>query len=344
MDCRCTQGMVSVIVPAYNSEKFITNCIDSILNSTYKNIEIIVVNDGSTDNTKAIMEDCYSEQSNVTLICKSNGGVSSARNIGLDSARGEYVMFVDADDMIYPETIEVLLKYLEASSADITCGNCIESNNFSDDCIASSEIAAIDMSIWEGNTAIQKAIDDHPATYSAWAKLYKKDIIANTRFVEGKRIHEDSFFVFEILLKRPRMIILDVPVYKYRVHSNSSSRSDFSDKFFDIMFFAEKKEELIVRNYPEFADRVGNIRVKANMALLRNLCKTYDKKYVKHEKQAIKNVILNRKSFIPAIRSDKKFFYAIIFRLYWLYKMLFYLKRNKYLLKFVEKPDFKEFK
>ncbi len=319
-------NMVSVIVPAYNSERYIKDCIDSILSSTHQNIEIIVVNDGSTDNTGDVIENYYSDESRVILINKANGGVCSARNAGLDLARGEYIMFVDSDDMIYSNTIEILLKYMGADSADIVIGDCIKSSCFSDGIESIDETTDINSDIWNDDVALQKALEDHPATYSVWAKLYKRKNIEGIRFVEGKRIHEDSFFVFETLLKKPKTVVLDTAVYKYRVNPGSASRAEFSDKFFDILFFAEEKEKLVVKYYPKFKDLIGNLKIKANMALLRNLCKTYDKKYKKSQKDAIKEVIANKKSFIAATESDKKFFRVIVYRMYWLYKAYFYFR------------------
>jgi len=153
--------------------------------------------------------------------------------------------------------------------------------------------------------------------------------VEDVRFTEGRRIHEDSFFVFQCFLKEPVVAITDDIVVEYRLSENSASRAPFSEKFFDIVFFAEKKKEYIDKLYPEYTALAENVLVKAHMALLKNLCKTRDKKYRKEEKNSIREIKKRKKSFISAIPGEQRFFFMVTHHMYGVYKYIYYPIRSK---------------
>lgn len=205
------------------------------------------------------------------MIHTENGGVCRARNVGLDAAKGEYIAFLDADDLLMPDALEFLLNALCTNHCDIAIGKKV---SFKPD---GSEIHMDypeKCEKWTGKEALQKSLEDHPATYSVWGKLYRHALIKDIRFVEGKKVHEDSFFLFQCLMCRPDVIVCNDNVLRYRISTNSASRSPFSEKLFDILYFAEEKARLVEESYPELAQFIPNLRVKANMALLKNMCKT----------------------------------------------------------------------
>jgi hypothetical protein len=182
--------------------------------------------------------------------------------------------------------------------------------------------------IWTEKQALEQALLDHPATYTVWGKLYRKELISDIRFVEGKKVHEDSFFVFECLLKQPKVVVVEDIVIRYRLSENSASRSAFSEKVFDILYFSERKKAIIEKQYPQFKTLAENMIVKANMALLWNLLKTNDPKYRAAQKTAIKNVLDRKAYYKSAIKSDKKLFSILTHRLYAIYKALYILKNG----------------
>ena len=182
---------ISVIIPAYNAEKYISECLDSVLRQSYKNIEIIVVDDGSADNTYTVVEGYSERHSNIVLVHQENGGVCSARNKGLDMASGDFIMFLDADDYLVQNAVEILLFDAIEHGADIASGlMCADLGN---EPISTEGSRVL---IWHGTESLQKSLEDDPFTYSSCAKLYKREALEGIRFVEGRRIHEDSFFVF----------------------------------------------------------------------------------------------------------------------------------------------------
>lgn len=315
--------LVSIIIPAYNAEQYIEKAIKSCINQTYKNIEIIIVNDGSTDNTAEKIKELSLQDNRIKFISTKNGGVSKARNTGIENSTGEYLTFLDADDQICSTALDDMMKVMLTEKADILSTKMFnsKSEDFSDFPSSSKQIE-----VWEGMDGFLKSLEDHPDTYSSVAKIYKKSFLKDVRFPESFRIHEDSYFIFELLTLQPKMVVFDEYVYKVYLSPNSASRSSFSDKYFDILRLAEKKTELIKSKFPDLEEKTYNLKIKANMALLINLCKTYEKKYRFQEKQAIKEIIQFKNYFKSAKENDIKWFKIITLHLYPLYKLYYYLR------------------
>lgn len=317
--------LISVIVPAYNSERWLTECCESVLGQTYPNVELIVVNDGSTDGTRALLRNIAEKDNRVRVIHTENCGVCHARNTGLNAAAGAYIAFLDADDLLFPNSLKLLYFALCSEYADIAIGWKTNMTEDGRNIGCPYERMAV---VLEGTDGLKLSLEDHPSMYAVWAKLYKRTAIGDIRFVEGRRVHEDSYFVFECLRKQPRIVICEDIVLQYRLSDHSVSRSAFSEKVFDILYFAERKKAIIEKEYPEFGPLCENMVVKANMALLWNLLKTDDPQYKAAEKTAIKNILDRKQYYKTAIKSDKKLFWILTHRMYGFYKML-YLLRNR---------------
>lgn len=315
--------LISVIVPAYNAQLWLADCCQSVFSQSYPHWELIVVDDGSEDETLRVANEMAENRENVTVVHTVNKGVSHARNAGLDRAQGTYVTFLDADDTLMTNALDFLYQSIVEYDADIAVGKkvTITPNG--------SELPSFfpnELEIWSGTEGLEHSLEDHPATYAVWGKLYKKSLIDDVRFVVGKKIHEDSFFVFECLMKKPKVIVLNVPVLRYRLSENSASRAPFSERIFDISFFAQKKKELIEVHYPEFMPLTYNLMIKASMALLNNLMRAPGKKYREIEKSNIKLVQQYKAYFISAISWDTKMFFIITHHLYYPLKYAYRFK------------------
>lgn len=317
--------LISVIVPAYDAQKWLEGCCGSVFSQTYPRVELIIVDDGSTDETLALATRIAAGKENVKVIHTENGGVCHARNIGLDAATGGYITFLDADDLLMSGALEHLHSCLVAEGADIAIG--WKSDMASDGTDLGCPYERI-TGVFEGIEALRLSLEDHPSTYAVWGKLYKRDAIGDVRFVQGRKVHEDSFFLFQCLLKGPKVAICDEIVLRYRISENSASRSVFSDKFFDIQYFAQRKKALIEERYPELLPLAENVILKADMALLKNLLKTNDPRYRDRERKAISEVLKKKKYYKTAIRSDAKWFWILTHRLYGLYKILYRIKNK----------------
>lgn len=209
---------ISVIVPVYNAERWLRRCVDSILNQTFADFELLLVDDGSTDASGAICDEYVASDPRVHVFHKPNGGVSSARNVGLDNAQGEWISFIDADDWIYPDMLQILSK--ASVDNEIVFFSVTE---FFDDGTKVEYIAK------ECQTYIAKGaqqsilyLKNNEAHYPffgfTWSKLFRRDIIEqnNIRFIDGFAFYEDEIFTDEYCKNVNRLRILSSPLYYYR--------------------------------------------------------------------------------------------------------------------------------
>lgn len=212
--------LISVIIPIYKVEKYLERCVDSVINQSYSNLEIILVDDGSPDQCPVICDDYAKQDNRVKVIHKINGGLSSARNIGLDIAKGDYIYFLDSDDFLCEDTIQSLYEFLKNNDADIS----ICSMKYVDE--SGREInAPMDSPILTENIsgviAIEKIFQEAGYYYvPVWNKLYRKDIFKELRFPVG-RIHEDEFIVHHVFSKCKKIACTSQKLYNYVQRSDS---------------------------------------------------------------------------------------------------------------------------
>ena len=317
--------LISVIVPAYNAEQWVGEACRSVVEQTFTNWELIVVDDGSVDRTYEIVRQLAEEHSSIRLIHTENGGVCKARNRGLDEAKGEYMILLDADDRLDPRALEILYGAITEHQADMAIG-------WKTDMTPNGELRGCpyqrERRLLKNEESLEYSLRDHPSMYAAWGKLYKRGLIEDVRFIEGRRVHEDSFFVFRCCLKQPTVALLDDIVVQYRSTPNSASRAAFSEKFFDILYFAERKKEAVDEQYPQYADLADNMLIKAHMAMLRNLCRNKGRTYRKAERRCIREIIARKEKFIPALEADGRFFKVVTCRMYPVYKILYHLLKK----------------
>lgn len=321
------EAVISVIIPVYNGEATIRRACRSVLDQNYPKVELVLVDDGSQDHTLEILEEIAGRNPNVKVIHQENGGVSKARNRGIEEAKGEYLMFLDADDELEPGSMETLMKISRENDCDIVAGGCLRVRPDGSSFYQGIPVEG-NVSIWQGEEAFLCALRDHPVTYAVWSKLYRREAIGEVRFVEGKKLHEDSFFLFEVLRKNVTIAAADISVVRYHMTPNSASRAEFSDKFLDMLYFARRKYEIVEQHYPELIPLGKNVLVKANMALLKNMWKPGAEKYRDVEQQCLNTVRENSAYFVPAIFVDKILFLFIRLRIFWLYKLLYRLLRR----------------
>lgn len=201
---------ISVIVPVYNAESTLIRCVDSILAQTYKNFELILVNDGSQDRSAEIIDNYASEDSRVIAIHKTNGGVSSARNRGLDMAKGEYIAFADSDDEVRPNWLKIFIESI--GDSDIA----VQSIDFVGN---AKQVRTIGTKYGIGNEEITTLLITHDILGFLFCKLFRKEIINSNkiRFNENLKFREDDVFVLEYLEKISRWVSKDSSNYIYYI-------------------------------------------------------------------------------------------------------------------------------
>lgn len=215
--------LISVIVPVFNSYEYLRNCIESILNQTYKKIELILVDDGSDDGSSEICDSYKNKDKRVVVIHKKkNEGASEARNTGIKHVKGSYIMFVDNDDYININIIEILLSKIKKYNADISICNYKKVYEYKDFlCREKSDKA--EEKIYTGRDAVSQIYSDKRVEFTViWNKLYKKELIINEKFFG---IHEDERFTYRILYKAKKIVYIESQLYYYMYRKGSISRN-----------------------------------------------------------------------------------------------------------------------
>ena len=224
--------MISIIVPVYNVEEYLEECLESIRKQTYQDIEVILVNDGSTDGSQAICEYFCQTDKRFRLINQKNQGQSVARNHGVKESIGEYIMFVDSDDVVSLGLLEQLMKYM-SDGIDI-----VECNRTEDIQCLNSEGKVIDLKEFDSNEALYQCFN-HGVSWSPVAKLYRRKIVEKVPFLENL-IYEDFYTGIVSLKYTHKMRKIDYIGYYYRYHTSSTMNQKYSEKNLDIFKVGEK--------------------------------------------------------------------------------------------------------
>lgn len=217
--------LISVIVPVYKVEKYLQKCIDSILNQTYENLEIILVDDGSPDNCPKICDENANRDSRIRVIHKQNGGLSDARNAGLEIFCGEYLMFVDSDDTLPTNSIEILYDLVEKYDAQLAIGAYMRVFNDETTQKVLTEEESTEQ-IWSPTQAMRDVFQNGCA---AWARLYRRDIHTKIRFPVNE-INEDEAIALQIIHQCETIVKTEKVVYYYTCRPASITTSSFSKK------------------------------------------------------------------------------------------------------------------
>lgn len=226
--CRSNEPLISVVVPVYKVEPYLRKCVDSILGQTYRNLEIILVDDGSPDGCPAICDEYAEKDRRVKVIHQKNGGLSDARNAGLDIAAGEWLSFIDSDDWIEPDMYEYILMRAEESGADISVGGVNDEllTNGSTKIIKSTFSGITEENVLSNTEAMAKYFQ---TSWSAWNKIYRRELFDGIRFPAGE-INEDEAIVLR-LLERCKHVTYTNKVYYHYIHRPESiTTSAFSEK------------------------------------------------------------------------------------------------------------------
>ena len=274
--------LISIIVPVYNVEKYIEKCLDSIINQTYKNIEIIVIDDGSTDNSANIC-DKYTKKSNkLRVIHKENGGISEARNLGISEAKGKYIIFIDSDDYIETEMIEKLYNACIENNAQIgCCGKILESsdkikniNNKNEFCI-------------ENKDAIKKLLllDDIDASCSD--KLIDITLFQDIKYPVNRR-YEDMATMYKLLYKANKIVHINYLGYHYVTRKDSFINVNFDKQHFDMIFYSKEIQDFVYTKYPDFKEMADSYYYLQLFTILRKIKSSTNKEEYKNEYKELK--------------------------------------------------------
>lgn len=310
--------MISVIVPVYNVEKYLEECLDSIQNQIYTDIEVILVNDGSTDNSEVICEKYCEQDKRFKLINQKNQGQSSARNVGVEASTGEFIAFVDSDDIIKINYLEKLMQYM-IEDIDIVESNFTVSKK--DFFIETSKETMI---LFEGNSQeAVKIFPNHVLSVNPVTKLYRRSIVEAVPYLEGL-IFEDIYSGIGMLKYIRKIIKIDYVGYYYRQHQSSTMHRTFTEKNLDVFIVSDKLIELysdreeLIPYIASFLVHVATMHYQDYMRKGNPYAKVYNQKLEEYVTLTKKNPELAKKTrMIRLYDVCPKYYNSIVFPIYY---------------------------
>ena len=256
--------MISIIIPVYNVEQYLDKCLQSVIHQTYQDIEIILVDDGSSDNSGILCDKWQEKDSRIKVIHKSNGGLSNARNVAIEQANGEYLMFIDSDDIVSNDLCKELFEMLKNNNADISICN---STHIFDDRFDFKNTGEIHC--YSRNEAICQLWYQKSFLPSAWGKLYKKELFKKTKFTEGI-IFEDVDIMHKLFYQCNKIVYGEMELYGYVHHENSITTKKYSKKDNVILDICDKinqfasDKDISLQNAAKSYNVTGALRVYLN--------------------------------------------------------------------------------
>lgn len=257
-------NLVSIIVPVYNTEEYVERCVDSLVNQTYSNIEVLLIDDGSTDFSYEKCSSYADRFDSVHVFQKENGGVSSARNYGLKRATGEYIFFVDSDDYLDIDCIRTLISVQKETNADIVVTNPIDVYEDGRE-VPNNRLK--ELKILTKNEAVYSFLNVYYYRPECWAKLYRRSIIESVEFDEKMRIAEDSKFFLDAINRSACVAVIPEELYYYAIRSGSVWHSGFSLNYYEGIRYCEE----LVKVYADSEELLTAAEMKLYRFIMRLL-------------------------------------------------------------------------
>ena len=285
------KDLISVIVPVYNVEKYLEKCLESIINQTYKNIEIILVDDGSTDKSKVICDEYKKKDERIVLIHKPNGGLSDARNEGIKLAKGKYITFVDSDDYLELEYIEYLYNLIKKCNCKISISSYY---------IENEKKERIDMGknykekVLNTEEAISRMLCEEGFTVSACAKMYEKELFNDIKYPKNK-LCEDNGTTYLLLEKCEKIAYGNLSKYIYIKRQESIMNSKFSIKKMDLIELTDEMAKHLYDKMPSIRESIIKRQMHARFSVLRQIVFSKDEEHEELAKKIRKDLLVNYK-------------------------------------------------
>lgn len=278
--------LISVIVPAYNVEKFIGKCIDSILRQSFKDFEVLLIDDGAKDSTPEICDACAKKDSRIKVYHKENGGLSDARNYGIDRMQGKYVTFIDSDDYVDSGYFEYLYGLI-TQEEDIQIAICgkksvREDENASPDPETFHEIIT-------GERAVQKMLCGLGSGHSAWGKLYSANLWKTVRYPKGK-IYEDYATTYRVMALVDKAAWGNAAMYFYVQHIESIMHQKCSRRSLSLVDIADEETEFIVKKWPALKQEALARKVTSELKCLQNILNAKNEEFDDYKQKIVEDV------------------------------------------------------
>ncbi len=293
--------LVSVIIPVFNVSKYLRRCLDSVVNQTYRNLEIILVDDGSTDGSESIVDEYAGNDARIVVIHQENQGQAAARNTAFSISRGIFIAYVDSDDYVSRNYIELLMKIAVENDADIV--QC-KMRKFAKESQTEHEscITVADAKAYTASFALEEFCYQRIFYAAPWCKVIRREILNGILFPEDMG-YEDMAVIFRLLGRAKKIMLLPEVMYYYRQHAQSTMHKRFSDKKIDRIVIAEQLKEYIETYYPENIRAVKSRYLLAQFQLIMEL--PFDKKYSTLKKRIKRNIQTERKDVMRNKKAKK---------------------------------------
>lgn len=299
---RIMKPLVSIVIPVYNVEQFLDECVQSARKQTYRNLEIILVDDGSTDDSGKKCDNYENNDNRIRVIHKSNGGLSDARNVGIENATGEYIFFLDSDDILPNCAIEKLLNACLKNNADVSIA---AMKKFSSRCPQkkSEKDTAIITAINRTETIRRMLLRDGFG-HEAWGKLYKIELWQYERFPKGK-LYEDYATIYKVISKCQKSTIITEALYWYRVRSGSIMNSKLTLRNMQLIDLAEDVTSYIRNVIPDVENEARYLQMVTYLKLMKGILDTGFSSFPE-EQRKIKEYVISCKSLLKMDFVKKK--------------------------------------
>ncbi len=297
------QPKISVVVPVYNVEKYLARCVDSILAQTFTDTEIILVDDGSTDNSGILCDQYALKDPRIKVIHKENGGLSDARNGGQAVASGDYISFIDSDDFIEPEMLQVLYDLAEESGADFSaCGlrDCYENGGIGHE-------GSDETFLCNGVEGLKLVLEGDHFPISVCTKLLRRSFCEDLHFTKG-RTYEDALYTPDLFLKATKIAVTKRCYYNYWHRADSITTKPYSERSMDVVYAYEYTLKKVLQHCPELEDVVRFRLCWAHFVVLDRLMVTEGYKKIPQYKAVVSFLRQNRREILnsPYFRKSRK--------------------------------------
>ncbi|MBE6778095.1 MAG: glycosyltransferase family 2 protein [Ruminococcaceae bacterium] len=284
--------LISVVLPVYNVEPYLHRCVDSVLSQTYSRLEILLVDDGSTDNSGAICDEYAAKDDRIKVIHKENGGLSDARNVGIRAATGRYVTVIDSDDYVSEDYVEVLYNAVKETGCPIAFGGhrtLYESGS-------SVEKANGEESVLSAEETLRRILYDIDLDLSAWSKLYERRLFDTVEYPVG-RLFEDAATTYLLVDLAERVAVVSKPLYMYMVRTTSITGQAFSPRKMDLITSTREMTDYVVARYPALTKAAARRLMFAYLSTLSKLAMSRQR-FPKEQEELMTYIRAHRKEIL----------------------------------------------
>lgn len=291
------EPLISVIIPVYNVERFLNRCLESVVNQTYKNLEILLIDDGSPDNCPVICDKWAVTDERIRVYHKKNGGLSDARNYGMKYAKGQYFAFVDSDDFIEKDMYEKMIHAILENDCKLACCG----RYYYKEGKATPAFVQNSVKVYSDVEAFQELLDNGMIEEAAWDKLYARELWKGLEYPIGE-VNEDIVVAPEIIRRSGRIVHIGDPKYYYCYNGNSITKSDYKERNIVMLRHIDELRNYVQKNYPSLEHKVKVIEAKYAMNTMISILISVGgvKKNRNHYKEYKKRL---KKSYAELVRS-----------------------------------------